>query len=296
MIGEERGIERAGLKVVYQWVAAPTRRCGVLCLHGVASNATRFHEWMSTSRLRGRCPLAAVDQRGHQRSLTYRAYSRTDWCEDLGAILAKEQLQCVLIGHSLGAQVALDYTSLYRQGVLGLILIDPVFPQALSGTLKTVARWRKPLRLLIALLRFFNRLGLRRWRRYAYRDLHQLDQQTRAFLAANPHKEIADLYMNPLADLEYMPVLNYFQDLYEVTRPLADMSAIAVPVLVLLSKGASTSDVAHNQRILSAIKNCEISVIDADHWLLTERPVEAREAIDAWCLRTLQLETTGSSP
>lgn len=288
--GEERSILRAGTRIVYQWLDTPRRDYAVVCLHGVASNATRFYEWMSQSALRSRCALLALDQRGHGRSMTYRAFSRADWCADVATVLSTENVQGVLLGHSMGAQVALEYASGIKHAVRGLILIDPVFPQSLSGVLKTVARWRRPLRLGIGLLRFFNRLGWRR-RQYTYRSMYQLDMATRAYLAANPHQDIASLYMDPFADLEFMPLVNYLQDLYEVTRPLADLTAIDIPVLVLLSKGASTSDVAHNQRILAAIRCCEIQVIDADHWLLTEQPDAARVAIDAWVTRTLVLNT-----
>ncbi|MBI3561924.1 MAG: alpha/beta hydrolase [Gammaproteobacteria bacterium] len=260
----------------------------MVCLHGLASNATRFHEWMSQSRLRGHCALAALDLRGHGRSLTYRSFSRAHWCGDLHALLNQEQRHAVIIGHSMGAQVALEYACLAGHRARGLLLIDPVFPQALSGVLRRVARWRGLLRAVIALFRAAYRLGWPK-RAYVYRDLYALDQQTRAFLAAHPDQDIASLYMNPFSDLEFIPWVNYLQDLYEVTRPLPALSAIQVPVLVLLSKGASTSDSAHNQRILSTLAHGEIQVIDADHWLLTEKPAEAQRVIDAWCAQLLQL-------
>ena len=279
---------RAGARIVYQCQAAAHPDCAVVCLHGVASNATRFYEWMSQSALRERCTLLALDQRGHGRSLTYRAFNRNDWCEDLNAVLAQENKPAVILGHSMGAQVALAYASNPQHAARGLILIDPVFPQALSGTLKTVARWRQPLRMLIGVLRFFHRLGLRR-REYRYRSLYHLDLSTRAYLQANPDQAIASLYMDPFADLEFMPLVNYLQDLYEVTRPLMALGNIDIPVLVLLSKGASTSDVAHNHRILAMLRDCEVQLIDADHWLLTEQPEAARLAIDVWIQRTMGL-------
>jgi len=292
MIGEEQSIERAGVRIVYQRLGNRAFACGLTMLHGLASNATRWHELMTHSALRAQCELLAIDQRGHGRSSTFRPYTRADWCADVAAILAQEKLQSILVGHSLGAQVALDYAVDYKTSVRGLVLIDPVFPQALSGAIKTVARWRRLLPPLIHLLRFFSRLGLHK-RHYVYRDLHQLDIETRAYLAAHPHEQISTLYMDPFADLKFIPLVNYCQDLYEVTRPLADLARVEVPVLVLLSKGASTSDVAHNQEILKAIARCEIQVIDADHWLLTEKPVEARQAIDAWCQRLLGHSAAG---
>lgn len=287
MVGEERTIERDGVHIVYQLRSAPAHPVAVVCLHGVASNATRFHEWMSESALSNRYPLIAIDQRGHGRSMTYAAYTRADFCADVHAVLTQEHNQAILLGHSLGAQVALEFAAQYPQLVKGLILIDPVFPQALTGTLRNVARWRVLLRVGIACLRGFHRIGLGK-RSYPYRSLYQLDLQTRAYLAAHPDEGIAKLYMDPFADLEFMPLTNYLQDLYEVTRPLRPFNSITSPVLVLLSKGASTSNVSENHRILAGLPQCEIQVIDADHWLLTERPEEARSAIDNWCLKILQ--------
>lgn len=181
----------------------------------------------------------------------------------------------------MGAQIALDYASRNPARLAGLILIDPVFPQALTGTLRKVARFRILVRAATAVLRLLHKLGMFK-RDYVYRDLHQLDLDTRAFLAANPDKGIADLYMDPFADLKFLPPVNYLQDLFEVTRPLPPLSGIHTPILVLLSAGASTSHVDTNREILSVLPNCEIRTVDADHWLLTERPVEAREVIDGW--------------
>lgn len=286
MIGEEHSIMQQGERIVYQRSGDGVSACGLIMLHGLASNASRWHEFMTHSVMREFCELLAIDLRGHGRSNTFQPFNRAHWCSDVQAILDKEKLHGILLGHSLGAQVALEYACDYKAGVFGLVLIDPVFPQALSGRLKTVARWRGLLKHLIRLLRFFARLGLHK-RHYAYRDMYQLDVETRAYLAAHPHEQIATLYMDPFADLKYIPLVNYCQDLYEVTRPLPDLAQVRVPVLVLLSKGASTSNVVRNHAILEALPRYEIAVIDADHWLLTEKPDEARRAIDTWCLRLL---------
>ena len=253
----------------------------LVCLHGLASNASRWYEYLHHSQLRDHCHLLAMDLRGHGRALTYDHYTRNNWCADLDQIVQQYSLPSFLIGHSLGAQVALDYASRKPAQLAGLVLIDPVFPQALTGTLRKVARFRLLVRIAAAGLRLMYKLG---WRKhnYVYRDLHQLDLDTRAFLAANPDKGIADLYMDPFADLKFLPLVNYLQDLYEVTRPLPALSSIHIPVLVLLSSGASTSHVDTNRKILSELPNCEVRPVDADHWLLTERPVQAREVIDGW--------------
>jgi esterase len=253
----------------------------LMCLHGLASNASRWYEYLHHTQLRNRCDLLAMDLRGHGRALTYKKYTRDDWCADLDRIMQQYPLPGFLVGHSLGAQVALDYATRKPTGLAGLVLIDPVFPQALTGNLRKVARFRLLLRAATALLRTLHQLGWRK-RAYPYRDLHQLDLETRTFLAANPGKDIAELYMDPFADLKFLPLVNYLQDLYEVTRPLPPLATIHTPILVLLSAGASTSHVDTNREILSVLPNCEIRSVDADHWLLTEQPLQAREVIDSW--------------
>lgn len=273
---------RAGTELSYLYCANPTAQTCIICLHGLASNATRWRVFMAHSRLCTHSEVLAPDLRGHGRSMIFRSFTRRDWCDDLAVLIETHAQPAIIIGHSLGAQIALDYASRQPDKLLGLVLIDPIFPQALSGVLAKVARLRSLIRLATAVLRLLHRLGLHK-RRYPQRDLHELDEQTRAFLAVNPDKGIADLYMNPFADLKFMPLANYLQDLYEVTRPLPELKSIQVPVLVLLSAGASTSHVQTNRDILATLEDCEIQTIDADHWLLTERPQEAREAIDNWC-------------
>ena len=281
-------LERRGQCIAAYQSQAAQAQAVLMCLHGLASNASRWYEYLHHTELRSRCHLLAMDLRGHGRAMTYRAYSRQDWCDDLQQVLAQYAVPGFLLGHSLGAQVALDYATRHPAQLAGLALIDPVFPQALTGRLRKVARFRLLLRLATALLRLPYRLG---WHKptYPYRDLHELDLNTRTFLADNPDKDIADLYMDPFADLKFMPLVNYLQDLFEVTRPLPELSVIHTPILVLLSSGASTSAVDTNREILGMLPNCEVRNVDADHWLLTERPVEAREVIDAWIKSRLEI-------
>ena len=258
----------------------------LIMLHGLASNASRWREYMQNSALNTTFHLIAMDLRGHGRSLTFKKYQRNDWVQDVRFLIDKHEQSVILAGHSMGAQIALDYASQYSAGennkLAGLVLIDPVFPQALDGALRRVSHFRLVIKSFILILRGCYAIGLRQ-RHYSYRDLHALDQETRKFLQANPQKSIADLYINPFADLPYIPLANYLQDLYEVTRPLKPLRNIQVPVLVLLSEGASTSKAEQNKQILKDIPDLEIKTIDADHWLLTEKPHEAREAIDQWC-------------
>jgi esterase len=287
-----QSIKRGHFRLVYDQHGSRASRHTLILLHGLASNASRWHEFMQQTHLSEQFELLAMDLRGHGRSLIFKAFTRQDWVDDVHALLLAHQKPGILVGHSMGAQIALDYASQYATQdecrLEGLILIDPIFPQALDGILKKIAHFRLLIKGASWLIRAGYAIGLHR-RSYPQRDLQLLDQQTRAYLAANPGKRIADLYMNPLADLPYIPLANYLQDLYEVTRPLLSLEHIPVPVLVLLSEGASTSHADMNKELLSALPKLEIKTIDADHWLLTEKPLEARESIERWCMQQIKL-------
>ncbi len=259
----------------------------IIFLHGLASNATRWRELMNATELKYDTNLLAMNLRGHGHSTSFSRFTRQHWCDDLRHLDKQLNGPVILIGHSMGAQIALEYASQYPQNLTGpnlsgLVLIDPVFPQALTGLLAKVARFRWLVSIAAKLTRFFYWLGLHK-RHYPYRDLQKLDEETRAVLAANPDKNIADLYMNPFSDLKFIPLANYLQDLFEVTRKLPELNSITTPVLVLLSSGASTSHVEKNKTILDQLPNLEIETIHADHWLLTEKPEEARQVIERWC-------------
>jgi len=254
----------------------------LIFLHGLASNATRWREFISSTELSKDTYLMAMNLRGHGKSTSLKYFNRQQWCDDIQALTTQLKGPTILAGHSMGAQIALDYAYQHPQDLTAIVLIDPVFPQALSGLLASVSRFRWLVQFAASLIRTLYRTGLHK-RSYPYRDLQKLDQETRAYLTANPDKNIADLYMNPFSDLKFIPIANYLQDLVEVTRKLPDLRLIETPTLVLLSSGASTSHVETNQKILKQLPNLEVKTIHADHWLLTEKPDEARMIIENWC-------------
>lgn len=209
--------------------------------------------------------------------------NRNRWVADLHAIIGREALpSVVLLGHSLGAQIALEFTATYPDRVAGLILIDPVFHQNLHGVLGWVRRLQALLWIPIGLLWLAHALGFRR-RHYPPRDLYALDERTRATLRANPEMKIADLYMNPLTDLSYIPLANYLQDLLAVVQPLPRLETIDQPVLALMSGGSGLSDRRRNERQIHRMPNAAIQMVECDHWPLTEQPDMLRDMIDSWC-------------
>jgi esterase len=272
-----------GAKLSYRVSRVEGAKRTLVMLHGVASNHSRWSEFVSSTALTSGWNLLRLDLRGHGDSMFHGRINRKRWVADLHTIIEREALSpAVLLGHSLGAEIALDFTATYPDRVAGLILIDPVFHQNLHGVLGWVRRLQFLLWMPIGFLWLLHGLGLRR-RHYPPRDLYALDERTRATLRANPQMKIADLYMNPFADLSYIPLANYLQDLLATVQPLPLLEAIEQPVLVLMSGGSSLSDRVRNEIQIHRMPNTIIQIVDCDHWPLTEKPETVRDMIDNWC-------------
>lgn len=261
--------------------AAPRRT--IVLIHGVASNLTRWSEFVATTRLVETWDLLRLDLRGHGGSVHRGRIGMDEWCADLAAVLRAESVpQAVLVGHCLGANVALWFAHRNPALAAGLVLIEPMFREALTGPLAKVAAVRALVAPAVLGLRVLGALGIHR-RGLAPLDLAELDREARAAMARAGGTFPEDRYASPLQDLRIVPTVVYLQDLLAVSGPLPDLAGIRVPVLALLSTGAAFSDPLETERRLAALPRCEIVRLEARHWVPTEQPAAMRLAIEEWC-------------
>ncbi len=189
-----------------------------------------------------------------------------EWCADLAALLEAERApRAVVVGHCLGANVAVEFARRRPDEVAGLVLIEPMPREALRGSLRAAARLR-PLVLSVARL-----------------DLVELDRQTRAAMSEGASETLVRRYASPWIDLRTTPTGAYLQSLMAVSRGLPDLAAIRVPVLALLSTGGALSDPSRTERLLRALPSCRIMQLSSEHWIPTEQPEAMRRAIEEWC-------------
>ncbi len=258
----------------------------IVLLHGMASNMTRWSEFLEHTKLKEHWDILRLDLRGHGESFWRGRLSMDRWCDDLRAILDAEGYdQAVLVGHSLGAQVAVQFAARHPTRIRGVVLIDPVFSQALRGKMRRFSLLRSPAQGFATLIRLLNFLGLRR-KLIPNRDLRKLDEITRAnFLNVGKQQEMLDLYSSPWEDLKYFPSSSFLQELIEIIRPLPSLTSIPAPILALLSSAMTYTDPVKTRQILAAHPRTEIVALNAYHWPLTESPLQVREAIESWCER-----------
>ena len=256
----------------------------VVLLHGLASNLTRWSEFVARTSLGEAWDLLRLDLRGHGGSLHRGRVGMDEWCADLAEILEVEGYRrAVLVGHCLGANVAIEFARRDPARAAGLVLIEPMLRQALTGTLGKVGRLRPLFVPVAGLIRALNALGLHR-RSLAPLDLEALDRETRAAVAAARTAEaLVKRYASPWLDLRTTASGAYLQSLIAVSGGLPDLATVRTRALALLSTGTAFSDPALTERLLAAMPNCAIVKLDAHHWIPTERPDEMRRLIEEWC-------------
>lgn len=260
----------------------------VMLLHGMASNLTRWSEFVDHTALKRDWNILRPDLRGHGESFMRGRIGMEIWSRDLMELLDAERCeQAVLIGHSLGAHLALHAAARYPSRIRALVLIDPVLPGALRGSMRVLRMFRWMLYPLIALIRLINALGIRR-REVRRRDMQVLDEQVRAeLLNAGNASAFVRRYSSPFEDLKYFPLSHYVQEIAEMLRSLPDLATLPMPMLVLLSRAVTYTDPAATARELAAAPDAERRTIDAYHWPLTEQPEQVRSAIETWFAKRL---------
>jgi len=207
------------------------------------------------------------------------------WCRDLEAILdAESYSRSIVVGHSLGAQIALHLAAACPGRVGALALIDPVVPKALRGKRRWTKRMEPIIRSGVWLLRALNRLGLQR-REFPLMNLEDLDKKTRAEMRGDhPQEELVRRYSALGLILKYTPTANYVQQIMATAAQLPRLEEITAPTLVLESAGVDFMDRTRSRAELARLPNMRLVEIGATHWPLTERPDDVREAIEAWAL------------
>ncbi|MBI5784681.1 MAG: alpha/beta hydrolase [Rhodocyclales bacterium] len=271
-----------GVNVAYRlWRPGAPRRT-IVAIHGLASNLTRWSEFAATTRLAESWDILSLDLRGHGGSLHRGRVGFDEWCADIGELLRAEGIaEAVLLGHCLGANVALWFAHRQPQRVKGMVLIEPMFRQALAGEMLKAIRLRSGIAAVVPLLRGLAALGLHR-RHLEMIDLAELDREARAAMTGEGGFPVAR-YSSIREDLRGVPLTVYLQDLLAVTGPLPDLPGLAGPTLALLSSGTAFTDPEITARLLAELPDCRIVRLDAQHWIPTEQPEAMRHAIEDWC-------------
>lgn len=279
-----------GIKLMYRrWTPTQSERSTpIVLLHGAASNSTRWWHFVKHSRLTADRLLLRPDLRGHGESLWRGPARIEDWSQDIAGMLHHgQQTHAFVVGHCLGANIALGFASHFPDKCAGLVLIEPIAREAGTGALAWLRPFLPLLRLALGLVKLLNRLGLYR-RQLETLDLQVLDHRLHEANSSAELKEILADYGSPWQDIKIMPTVQYLSNLIELMRPLP-LAAVHCPCLVIQSHGRSITNAERTQILLATLPQVEFITIDSEHWLPATHPDRLCELIDTWVLKNCTL-------
>lgn len=274
-----------GVQLTYRrWLPAQSERnMPLVLLHGAASNFTRWWHFVQHSGLIADHCLLRPDLRGHGESMWRGPARMEEWGDDIVALLQHEQKsRAIVAGHCLGANIALNFASRYPDWCAGLVLIEPIAPEAVTGVLARLRPFIPLLRLAVVLVKLLNRLGIYR-RQLKTLNLQVLDRRVQKANRAELETMLAD-YGSPWQDLKVVPAVQYLSNLIEIMRPLP-VTDVWCPILVIQSSGHSITDAKHTQNLLQVLPQVEFATVNSDHWLPATHPDELCQLIDHWILK-----------
>ena len=181
---EHREVALADVALSYAVASCRSGPCAgtIVLIHGVGSNASRWEEFTEQTPLREGWRIIRLDLRGHGASESREKATLEIHAADLMRVLDDAGIEkAVLVGHSLGAQIAMRAAVLYPDRIQGMVLMDPLVTSALTPS--ALAHRRKyPLLVTVEFLaRMLNALGIRR--RMPHYSLRAHDRKAREMLA-----------------------------------------------------------------------------------------------------------------
>lgn len=256
----------------------------ILFLHGAASNASRYEAFFEQSVLPQGHRLLRMDLRCHGASSGLRPATLERHAADAAAVLDAAGVgRAVLVGHSLGAHVAMRIAADFPARVLGLALIDPLASAALTPLAERYKR-RRPLLLAVeAIGRLADAMGMAR--RLPHYSLRREDELAQASLrqGGEARERFVQRYGSIWADLRHMHLADYARDFLEVGRPTPDdaLKKWGAPMCVMASKNGIYTD-SELLRAWAEQFQAAFKVLDCVHWPLTECPWAVEAALSAW--------------
>jgi pimeloyl-ACP methyl ester carboxylesterase len=252
---------------------APT----LVLLHGAGANA---HWWDHLApELARRFRTAALDFRGHGDSDFPEARVTGAFADDLEALLAHlDAPDAVLVGHSLGAHVALAHAASPGARTRALVLVDPA--RGLSPGQKRATR------LALSLGRTY------RTREHAVARFRFLpgessaDESLRAAIAGHSVRELPDGRFGFKFDPRWFGV---------PARARTDPGAVRCPVLLLRGGRSGLLGEEAARAFAAEIPRCRLeTVAGAGHHVHVDRPEETRARIEAFLEEALSADPSAS--
>lgn len=255
----------------------------VVLLHGAASNSTRWWHFVEHSCLTENRVLLRPDLRGNGESIWKGTAGIEHWIQDIACMLHHEnKSRAIILGHCLGANIALNFAARYPEMCAGLVLVEPMVAEAVTGNLARLKRVVPMIHLIIKILDVLYWLGLYR-RRFHAVDLRKLDQRVHQASQDKLNEALAD-HGSPWLDLKTTRIGQYINNLVVLVAPLP-IGKVHCPSLIIQANGISMTDAVKTKAVLSQLPDAEFQEIDTEHWIPASHPDILCQSVDNWVMQ-----------
>lgn len=234
-------------------------------IHGFSGSSSAWLEY--EKKFEKTYNILTFDLRGHGKSAKpheYKDYAVENFTEDLHGLCAHLQIQrSILISHSYGTLVGLDFLIKYQDKITSVVFLSPVF----GIERRVLAKAIKPLLAGVGILGFFP---------FSERPGGHIDYtQYRNSGDWNIPRMFADIRNTSLRIYLYCARQFYAFD----TESLS--SRIEVATLIVHGKNDTISPVENSLRLAKEIRNSKVVLLDnTDHIIVLNNFTEVSTAIE----------------
>lgn len=241
----------------------------VVILHGLYGSSDN---WMSIGReLASSYRVMMIDQRNHGQSPHSPNHSYDDLASDLAEFFEQKRLnKAIVVGHSMGGKVAMQFASLHQQRVEALVVAD-ILPWSYSNLANTnLGQEHQHAKILSALMMLQPEFVSTR------------DELDNSLVTSIPSRAVRQFLLKNIKrdkdgkfhwQLNVEALSNNLQLLMGAVLPAGSNISIEIPTLFL--KGQMSNYVYPEGELMLAdhFKNYSIvSIPNAGHWLHAENP------------------------
>lgn len=257
-----------------------------ILVHGAASNASRWEEFVEKTSLSEDWDILRFDLRGHGASTTRAPATLERHADDIARLMdLVGRSRAVILGHSLGAAAAMEFARTRPERVEGLVLLDPLLSNCLTSKAAAMRRKRWMPALLEKIGAAARALGCERT--LPPYSLRTGDERAREMIARGGEalEAFVKEYSSPWRDLHHIHLADYGRDLLEVGRPTPDLRGVEAPILIIGASSGSYTDPEAMRREAARLRTGEFVLLPCRHWPVTECLGDLMRTIEDWARR-----------
>lgn len=236
--------------IYYKANAITSDRQTLLFVHGLSGSSSAFIPY--ENKFKDKYNVVSLDLRGHGKSVKhtkYEEYSLSKFAEDINDLIDYLHLQnIILIGHSFGALVALEFLSHCQHKTKAVIFLSPNY----AVEKRKIARFIKPFLAVTNIMKYFP---------FSYAIKGQVDYSFYENTGDwNLRRSLADIRNTSLPVYLYCTKQAYSFNKEELLKE------IKIPALIVHGKEDTIFPVEYSMEMAKKIKKAKLVLLDnADH-------------------------------